>query len=48
MDQNNELEAKISKEEIKATLMVDLREIPPQLIKFLSQTELCSWEQQSE
>ena len=33
MNQNNGLEAKISKEETRTTLMMDLREIPPQLIR---------------
>ena len=34
MDQNNRLEAKISKEETRTTLTMDLREVFSQLIKF--------------
>ena len=33
LNQNNELAAKTSKEETRTTLMMDLREIPPQLIR---------------
>ena len=33
MDQSNGLEAKISKEEIKLTIMMDLQEIFPHLLK---------------
>ena len=33
MDQNNGPEAKIYKEETRTTLMMDLREIPPELIR---------------
>ena len=33
MDRNNGLEAKISREETRTTIMMDLREIPPPLIR---------------
>ena len=46
MDQNNGLEAKISEEETRTTLPMDLREVSPQLVSF--QTKFRIWEWQSE
>ena len=40
MDQNNGLEAKILKEEISTTLTMDLREIPPPLIRISPQDQV--------
>ena len=39
MDQNNGLETKISKEETKTTLTMDLREFPPLLIRISLQDQ---------
>ena len=48
MDQNNGLEANISKEENRTTQTMDLREIPPQLIRISPRPKLHIWQQQSE
>ena len=40
MDQNNGLEARISKEETKTKLTIDLREIPPRATEILSKAKL--------
>ena len=48
MEQNNGLEVKISKEEIRITIMIDLQEILPHLIRIFLQGQTSIWEKAPE